>query len=160
MAYEIIQDALFAAIAAIGFAAISLPPRRIYIYCAALAAAGHSLRFILMSGEVCGLHIVAATLLASLFIGICGVLVSPLARTPAEACIFPSLLPMIPGIYAYKTFGGLALCVLSDAPAEFGYCFYQFAHNGIVCVAVLAAMVVGATVPVFLLKGISFRVTR
>jgi uncharacterized membrane protein YjjB (DUF3815 family) len=34
MVEKIFQDALFAAIAAIGFAAISRPPRRAYVYCA------------------------------------------------------------------------------------------------------------------------------
>ena len=38
---EILQDALFAAIAAIGFAAISRPPRRAYLWCALIAAVGH-----------------------------------------------------------------------------------------------------------------------
>ncbi|WP_301707862.1 threonine/serine exporter family protein, partial [uncultured Duncaniella sp.] len=48
MVEKIFQDALFAAIAAIGFAAISRPPRRAYVYCALIAAVGHSLRFVLM----------------------------------------------------------------------------------------------------------------
>ena len=46
---QFFQDALFAAIAAIGFAAISNPPKRAYLYCAIIAAIGHSTRFLLMS---------------------------------------------------------------------------------------------------------------
>lgn len=49
MFLQIFQDALFAAIAAIGFAAISRPPRRAYVYCAVIAAIGHALRFVLMN---------------------------------------------------------------------------------------------------------------
>lgn len=49
MITEFLQDALFAAIAAIGFAAISDPPRKAYLYCATIAAAGHSVRFLLQS---------------------------------------------------------------------------------------------------------------
>lgn len=160
MKEEILLDALYAAIAAIGFAAISRPPRRVYLYCAVIAASGHSLRFILMNDVSTGMHIFAATLIASLFIGVFGTLLSPVAKTPPEACIFPSLLPMIPGVYAYKAFGGIALCVLSNDQVNFGYCFYQFAHNGIICVSVLLAMVVGATLPTFVLKKISFQATR
>ena len=62
MIVQILQDALFAAIAAIGFAAISKPPRRAYLYCAVIAAAAHSLRFILMSGNI---NIVVATAISS-----------------------------------------------------------------------------------------------
>ena len=103
---KILQDALFAAIAAIGFAAISRPPARAYIYCAAIAAIGHSIRFVLMSPD-CGspLHIVPATLIASFAVGLLAVIFSPIVRTPPETCFFPALLPMIPGMYAYRTFG-------------------------------------------------------
>ena len=82
---QYIQDALFAALAAVGFAALSNPPRRAYVYCALIAAIGHSSRFLLLQPGLCGLHIVIATAAASLLVGLLAVLVSPLARTPAEA---------------------------------------------------------------------------
>ena len=67
---------------------------------------------------------------------------------------------MIPGMYAYKAFGGIAACIFNDNPETFNYYFYQFAYNGLVCVAVLFGMVVAATVPVFIFKKISFQATR
>lgn len=160
MITQILQDALFAAIAAIGFAAISRPPRRAYIYCAFIAAAGHSARFILMSAPAPGMHIITATFLASLIIGFLAVILSRKARTPAETCLFPALLPMIPGIYAYKTFGGLAMCVIGGSRTAFDSYFYLFVHNGLTCLCILTGMVVGATLPIFLLKKISFQATR
>lgn len=160
MVTEFLQDALFAAIAAIGFSSISRLPRRAYIYCGIIAAAGHSLRYVLMNEALLDMHIFVATLIASFFIGILAVIFSPISHTPAEACFFPALLPMIPGIYAYKAFGGLALCVLNDNPETFGYCFYQFSHNGFICISVLMAMITGATLPVFIFKRISFNATK
>ncbi len=160
MFLQIFQDALFAAIAAIGFAAISRPPRRAYVYCAVIAAIGHALRFVLMNVVTWPLHITTATFLASLVIGILAVFLSPVARTPAETCFFPALLPMIPGMYAYKAFGGLAMCVLSTDREAFDMYFYLFASNGLTCMTVLLGMVTGATVPVFAFKKVSFRATR
>lgn len=160
MLNQILQDALFAATAAIGFAAISRPPSRAYISCAVIAAIGHSLRFILMNAEAIHAHIITATMLAAFITGILAVFISPLAKTPAETCLFPALLPMIPGIYAYKAFGGLAMCTFSDGQDTFLYYFFQFGHNAITCVAVLLGMVIGATVPIFLLRKISFQATR
>lgn len=156
---NILLDALLAAIAAIGFAAISRPPMRAYPYCALIAAIGHSLRFWLMGGAP-GLHIIAATLIASLAIGVLAVFLSSSARTPAETCLFPALLPMIPGIYAYKTFGGAAMMVLCQSREAFDYYFYQFAFNGATCLAILACMVIGATMPIFFFEKISFQATR
>lgn len=161
MLLSILQDAFFAALAAIGFAAISRPPLRAYPYCALIAAVGHSVRFALMSPELgVSLSIIPATFLAAFLVGVLAVFLSPLAHTPAETCLFPSLLPMIPGMYAYKAFGGLALCLMSHHQEVFDYNFYLFASNSMTCVCILLGMVVGATLPIFLFKQISFTATR
>lgn len=112
MIEDFIEDALFAAIAAIGFSAISNPPRNAYVYCALIAAVGHSTRFFLMHHAAASMSIVPASVIAALVVGTLAVLLSPRAKTPAETFLFPSLLPMIPGIYAYRSFGGLALCLI------------------------------------------------
>lgn len=160
MIAEIFSDALFAAIAAIGFAAINRPPRHAYFYCAVIAAVGHSVRFVLLN--YCGetFSIVFATFIAALVVGTLAVFLSPVARTPAETCLFPALLPMIPGIYAYKTFAGLGLCLMNGGETAFNHNFYVFASNGLICVFILAAMVVGATLPIFIFSKISFQATR
>ncbi|MDE7460518.1 MAG: threonine/serine exporter family protein [Paramuribaculum sp.] len=160
MIAEIIQDAFFAAIASVGFAAISHPPKRVYLYCGLIAAIGHSVRFVLMGGNPVSMHIVPASLLASFVVGTLAVLFSPLSRTPAETCLYPSLLPMIPGVYAYRSFGGLAMCILGKNEEQFDHYFYLFASNGLTCLFILAAMVIGATLPIFIFKKISFQATR
>lgn len=156
----ILQDAVFAAIAAIGFAAISNPPKRAFIYCAILAAVGHSTRFLLMNDAGFGLHIVLASTIAAFVIGVLAVLLTPLSKMPAETCLFPSLLPMIPGIYAYKAFGGLVMCLWPKKEEAFEFYFYQFASNGLTTLFILLGMVIGAVIPIFLLKRISFQATR
>lgn len=160
MTLQILQDALFAAIAAIGFAAISKPPTRAYAFCALIAAIGHSMRFMLMNAQFSHWHIIPASFCAACIIGLLAVFLSPIARTPAETCLFPALLPMIPGIYAYKAFGALAMCILSESQQNFNHSFYLFAHNALTCTGVLIAMVVGATLPIFILKKVSFQATR
>ena len=92
MILDILKDALLAAIAAIGFGAISRIPRRAYLLCGIIAAIGHSSRFLLMQPEA-ALHILPATALAALIIGSLAVFVSPWAKTPAEAYLFPALPP-------------------------------------------------------------------
>ena len=157
---RLIQDAIFAAIAAIGFAAISKPPRQAYLWCAVIAACGHSFRFMLMKIPPFHVHIVVATTLAALLIGIMSVLRSPRTRVPAETYLFPSLLPMIPGIYAYKTFAGLVMCMYNEGAEAFNENFYIFASNGLTTFFILLGMAVGATIPIFVLKRISFQATR
>lgn len=156
----IFQDALFAAIAAIGFAAISNPPRNAYAYCAAIAATGHSVRYLIMQPGVFALPIVPASALAAFLVGCMAVLLSPRAKVPAETFLFPSLLPMIPGIYAYKAFGGIVMCLGQAGEDSFMHSLYLFASNGMTCFFIILVMVVGATMPIFLMKRVSFRATR
>ena len=54
IAADILLDGLFAAIAAIGFGAVSDPPMRAFPRIALLAAMGHALRFCLMGSAACG----------------------------------------------------------------------------------------------------------
>ena len=70
---QIFQDAFFAAIAAIGFAAISRPPKPGYLYCAIIAALGHASRFIMMNSQSLHAHIIIASLFAALIIGVLAV---------------------------------------------------------------------------------------
>ncbi|MDE6109692.1 MAG: threonine/serine exporter family protein [Muribaculaceae bacterium] len=157
---NIFLDGLFAAIAAIGFASISSTPRRAYIACAVTAAAGHAVRYVLMRPDLLAVSIVPATAIAALVVGVLGVLFAPSIKCPAEVCFFPALLPMVPGMYAYHALQALAMCLASPGGAGFQAAFGAFASNGLTCVFIVLAMVLGANVPVFLLKNIAFRATR
>ncbi len=62
MMIDFLGDGSIASIAAIGFASISNPPRRIYPYCALVAAIGHALRYILINWDM---HIIPASTFAA-----------------------------------------------------------------------------------------------
>ena len=83
-----------------------------------------------------------------------------MATMPEETSLFPALLPLIPGMYAYRAFGGLLMCLLNGSEANFDHYFFLFASNGITCLFILLAMAIGATIPIFLFKKISFQATR
>lgn len=157
---DILEDGLFAAIAAIGFSSISNTPHRAYPTCALIAASGHSLRYILtLSG--CGyMHIILASTIASFAIGILAVLFAARIKCPAEVCFFPALLPMIPGMYAYRTIEALLSCLYHTQEEAFGHYFYLLVYNGLTCSFIILGMVIGATLPVFLFKKLSFTATR
>lgn len=157
---NIFEDGLFAAIAAIGFSSISNTPRRAYAVCALIAAAGHAVRYVLMAPDIAGMHIVMASTLAAMVVGVLGVLLAPLIKCPAEVCLFPALLPMIPGMYAYRTVQALISCMLHTGETAFDHYLSLFAQNGLTCTFIMLGMVLGANIPVFVLKKISFQATR
>lgn len=160
MMINILQDGFFAAVAAIGFASISNPPRRAYGCCALIAAIGHSIRYVLMNNPLFEVHIILASTVAAFFIGLTAVWLAPKAKCPAETCFFPALLPMIPGMYAYRTIGALLLCLYHSEEDLFSHYLYLLTYNGFTCLFIILGMVIGATVPVFIFKKVSFQATR
>lgn len=155
-----LEDALFAAMAAIGFSSISHTPQRTYIVCALAAACGHATRYLLMQPFCGNMNIILAGTLAAFVVGLVAVALAPVVKVPAEACFFPALLPMIPGMYAYRTISALVACVTNLQEAEFMHNLYVLCFNGFTCVFIVIGMVIGANLPVFIFKKISFQATR
>ncbi|MFI3269187.1 MAG: threonine/serine exporter family protein [Rikenellaceae bacterium] len=154
----LLTDALFSALAAIGFAVISSPPKRAVAVSALLSAVGHSFRYYLI--HVVGLDIASATFLASFLIGAMSFLFANLIHCPNEVFTFPSLLPMIPGIYAYNMFLSLTKFIRSENVAENFGLIESAVTNGMTAAFVLMALVLGVSLPVMLFHKASFKVTR
>lgn len=156
----VLQDAFFAALAGIGFASISNPPRNAYRYCALISAVGHAVRYILMNNPVHQQGLVIASFAAALVIGFMSVGLAGKAKCPPETFSFPSLLPMIPGMYAYRTVEGLVMCLFTQEEDLFNHYLYLCTSNGFTCTFDILGMVLGVTLPIALLNKISYRVTR
>ena len=149
IAADILLDGLFAAIAAIGFGAVSDPPMRAFPRIALLAAMGHALRFCLM--HYFSVDIATA---GSLWLGR-GI------RCPMTALYIPALLPMVPGIYAYKTVFSLIMFLQSlNDPGEGLQYMQQFFLNATVSLSVIALLAAGATLPIFVFNHQAFSLTR
>ncbi|MDE7472092.1 MAG: threonine/serine exporter family protein [Muribaculaceae bacterium] len=156
----LIQDGLFAAMAAIGFSSISHTPTRAYTVCGLAAALGHASRFMMMHTDSLMGNIIIASTLAALIVGITAVILSPYIKVPAESCLYPALLPMIPGMYAYRTITALMHCITDVGEPAVLHNLYLLCFNGFTCVAIVIGMVIGANLPIYLLKHISFQATR
>ncbi len=154
----ILEDGFFAAIAGIGFAIISNPPRRIFPYLAIVAACGHMTRYCLMT--FLHIQISLASLIAALVIGFLSLPFALKTNVPPESLSFPSLLPMVPGMYAYRSVHSLVMCLAVNGEQEFMHYLYLLQHNWMTCIVTIIAMVVGVTFPILIFKKFSFRVTR
>ena len=154
-----IADGLFAAVAAIGFAIISNPPRKALLICALLACVGHAVRYFLMHNAAMPLDQVTASTAAGFAIGLLAVPFAMRIHCPAECFAFPSLLPMVPGMFAYKAIRDLINIV--RLPDEYTVEYVaRFFHNGSLTVLVMFGMVVGCIIPIFIFHRQSFSVTR
>ncbi len=153
-----IEKALFAAVAAFGFASISNPPKRALTASAFLAAVGVSFRYYLTSQLM--LPLPSATFLAAILMGSISFLTAHIIRIPNEVFTFPSLLPMIPGMFAYKSILYMMRFLrITDSDANIDNLFESFRY-GFTSLFIMVALVVGISVPVMLFNRQSFTVTR
>ena len=156
--YQTMINAIFAAVAGFGFAYVSSPPKRTLTYCALLAAIAHSSRFWIMQMHF--FNISVATLIASFIAGILGLIFAIRLKVPAEIIAFPALLPMVPGIYAYK--GILAIFSFSnevDLVKKNEYLMLFF-ENIITTMTVSLALGVGVCVVILVFSERGLAITR
>jgi len=159
MIAEIIMDGLLAAIAGIGFGAISHPPRRAFLYIGILAAVGHALRYYLM--HALQVDIAAASFCASIIIGLFTLWFGRITYCPMTVLYIPALLPMVPGMYAYKTVFGLMMFMqhLKDEVLAPKYLIETFS-NAVVTVSTVFLLALGATLMIFIFPKRAYSMTR
>lgn len=140
-----LEDGLFAAVSAVGFAAISRPTREMALLAGLLAALGHMCRFLLLDAHM---GIASASLCAALLISLCSLLCVRRCRIPAEMFAFPALLPMIPGMYAYKAI--LATMQFLDSADLHARqeLLVSVVYNGLTAFFIMCALVIGAVLPI------------
>jgi len=153
----IVIDGIMAAITAIGFAISSNPSRKAILVSAFLAALGHGFRFFLIKS---GMEISISTFIVASCIGLLSLLFARIIHCPAEVFSFPSLLPMIPGLFAYRTILSLIKFMQSTDKIKNQGFIMDFFHNGMTTLFILLALVVGVSLPVLLFPKLSFSVTR
>ena len=151
---QLLADGIFAAVASIGFAVISNPPRKAIFISALLAAIGHALRYYLLNHTP--LDIAMSSLVAAFTIGMFSMLCAKLIHCPAVIFSFPSLLPMIPGMYAYKTVLALMQFIRGGDIVRQNELMVEFFRNGLTTLFIMFALVIGVALPIFIFHKQSF----
>ena len=64
-----------------------------------------------------------------------------------------SLLPMVPGKFAYGSIQALVECMSHRTEEDFNHYFYLLNYNWITCVLTIMLMVVGVTIPLFTFRN-------
>ncbi|MDE7173045.1 MAG: threonine/serine exporter family protein, partial [Helicobacter sp.] len=96
-----LEVSFFAALGTLTFAYTAQPPLKAALVSMVLAAFAFGLRSVLM--ETFALNIVSATFFVAFLAGFGGLASARLLRVPAEVISLPSVIPMIPGLFAYQT---------------------------------------------------------
>lgn len=154
----ILQDAFFAALAGTGFAMLSNPPLKTIFIAAFLAAFAHGFRYFLI--HVYGVDIVIGTLIVSFCIGLLSIPLAHLVHSPPDVFSFPSLLPMIPGMFAYKTILGLIKLVSVTDSSASQMVLLETTHSALKATFILMSLAIGVSLPMLILGQKSVKGTR
>jgi uncharacterized membrane protein YjjP (DUF1212 family) len=151
-AIAIPQDAVFSALAALGYAFLFNVPARVAWACVLCGVASHTTRTICVH---LGIDIIAGTLIGALAAGFLAQGFARHFRAPAAAFAFPGVVAMVPGAYAFRAvLGSLEIAHGAAAPPLLA----ETLSLGITVALMVAAIAVGIAVPVLLLG--SSRVAR
>ena len=159
IAWDILSDAIFAALAGIGFGAISDPPIRAFRIIALLSAIGHAFRYTLI--VFADIEISLGSLGGALLIGFGSMWFGKKIHTPMTVLCIPALLPMIPGKFAYNmVFSQIMFLENMNDPTARNMYMDMFFSNAMVTCTVVFVLASGAILPMLLFPKRAFSLTR
>jgi uncharacterized membrane protein YjjP (DUF1212 family) len=142
------EDALFSALAALGYLFLFNVPGRIAWACVVCGMASHTTRTLCMH---LGVDVVSGTLIGALVVGFLAHGFARHFRTPAVAFAFPGVVAMIPGAFAFRVvIGGLQ--IVGAAAASATVLVTETLALALSCFLMVAAIAVGIAAPLVLTK--------
>jgi uncharacterized membrane protein YjjB (DUF3815 family) len=149
MLTEILIKGFWAGFAAIGFAILFNVPRRTIFPIWCIGAMGGLIKFTVMSFEI---SVVFASFFGAVAVGIVAIRLAHLKDSPPLVFSIPSVIPMIPGIFAYKfMLGMIALTNIENADA-YVQTLVETVNNGAKMMFVLIALGTGVAIPMLLTR--------
>jgi uncharacterized membrane protein YjjB (DUF3815 family) len=139
--FKLLIEGLFASIASTGFAMVFNVPKHTLIYCAIGGAITFMTRTILLDF---GFGVELSTFIAATFIGIIALYWSRKYLIPRPVYTVASIIPMIPGTYAFAAMINLVDMNSHGVTPEL---IELFVHNGLKAVAILGAISFGLALP-------------
>jgi uncharacterized membrane protein YjjP (DUF1212 family) len=142
------EDALFSALAALGYLFLFNVPARIAWAGVVCGVASHTLRTLCLHLRI---DIVTGTLLGALVVGFLAQGFARQFRAPAVAFAFPGIVAMVPGAFAFRAFIGVLQIVQTGTAAATALMTETLALT-VTCILMVAAIAVGVAAPLILIK--------
>jgi uncharacterized membrane protein YjjB (DUF3815 family) len=164
MDWIIVEKSVWFGFAAVGFAVLFNVPVRTLVATFTMGVVGGFIKFGLIH---LGLNIILASFAAAVIIGVLSISFAHIRHAPPPVLAIPSVIPLVPGILAYRMMLGL-IKLSGDIPKEaFNQALFETVNNGLKVMFILMGIAVGVAVPMLLtrkdsakhikFKGISLR---
>lgn len=137
---EILLDAFWSGLAALGFAVLFNVPRRVLYACVLCGAIGHATR---TGMTEIGLHLPTATLIGASVVGFTAIVLARRHKMPSSLFAITGAIPMVPGVFAFRTM----IYILQLPEATDPDIMLLAANNGVMTGLILAAIAFGIASP-------------
>jgi uncharacterized membrane protein YjjB (DUF3815 family) len=151
---EILIKSFWAGIAAIGFAILFNVPRRTIFSIWSLGAMGGLIKFTAMNFE---LGIVFASFLGAVGIAIVAIQMAHMRNSPPLVFSIPSVIPMVPGVFAYKFMLGMIALTSIEKTDIYLQTLIETVNNGAKMMFVLISLGTGVAIPMLLTRKESIK---
>ena len=156
--YDIVSKALWCGFASLGFGVLfNTPPRTLLAIWSGGFLAGFakftSLQIIPGSGAILG------SFIGAVLVGITSIPVAHLRHVPPMIFAIPSVIPLVPGVFAYRTMLGL-MKLTGNIGSDYSQILSETIHNGVITLFVILALSLGVTVPMYASSHDSDRMNR
>lgn len=151
---EIFIKSFWAGMAAIGFAILFNVPRRTIFPIWCLGALGGLIKFTAMNYD---LGIVFASFLGAVGIAIVAIRMAHMRNSPPLVFSIPSVIPMVPGVFAYKFMLGMIALTSIEKTDIYLQTLIETVNNGSKMMFVLISLGTGVAIPMLLTRKESIK---
>jgi uncharacterized membrane protein YjjB (DUF3815 family) len=151
---EILIKSFWAGIAAIGFAILFNVPRRTLLPIWCIGAMGGLIKFTAMNYEM---GVVFASFLGAVAVGVLAIQMAHMRNSPPLVFSIPSVIPMVPGIFAYKFMLGMIALTSIEKTDIYLQTLIETVNNGSKMMFVLISLGTGVAIPMLLTRKESIK---
>jgi len=140
----LLEKGIWLGCAALGFGMLFNVPKRALFPIFLIGALGGLMKFFMLEFEI---GIVLAVLCGASLIGFLSVFAAHNFKCPPVTFSIPAVIPMIPGLFAYKSMIGVIKLTSEKDPTEYTKVFFEALNNGLTALFVLIVLATGVAVP-------------
>lgn len=155
--YSFLENGVWFGFAALGFAVLFNVPQRTLIIIWLLAALGGLTKLWMIH---CGSTVVLGSLAGSSVIGILSIPSAHNKHAPPLVFSIPAVIPMVPGVFAYKAMLGLMTLAGNPTAPNYTQIISQTLNNGLNALFILMSLAVGVAIPMLVTRKSSVKHIR
>ena len=145
----IFEKGIWFGLAAIGFAILFNVPLRTLKMIFIIGAVGGLIKSLML---LAGMNIILASLAGAIAVGIISISAAHNKHAPPMAFAIPSVIPMVPGAFAYKMMLGL-MKLSGELPADaYNQVLADTINNGLKATFILLSLALGVAIPILITR--------